>query len=109
MFEIHYLNYRLKAIAVETGWCVFVLDMTSTDKEHPVYQSSTVYPSETEAIAAAVQFVQRQQVLSVLWGFLYDCYSTAIISEVELDYLSASLFLSCSFKDSYSDSGYWYR
>lgn len=108
MLEIHYLNYLVKAISVKTGWRVLVLDIASNCAEPPIYQSSAIYSTETEAISSGVQFVQRQQVLSVLWDFLNDCYCSSIITEAELDHLSASLGWFCSFKDSYSDSGYWY-
>jgi hypothetical protein len=108
MSEIRYLNYLVRVVAVETGWRVLIFKPIGEDEEYPIYQSNTVYATETEAIASGVQFIQRQQALSVLWQFLYECYCSGTINELELDNLSASMCLICSFKDFYSDYGYWY-
>jgi hypothetical protein len=110
MFEISYLNHFVRAIPVKTGWRVVVLDLTTAaPAQCPVYQSSAVYPTETDAIAAGVQFVQRQQALAALWQFLHESYDSGIITETELNHLSASVCFFCSFKDFHSDYGYWYR
>lgn len=109
MFEISHLNHVVRAISVETGWRVLVLDRLTTPLQHAGYQSSAGYSTATDAIASGVQFIQRQQTLLTLWEFLYDCYGLSIITETELNDLSASLCLFCSFKDVHSEYGYWYR
>ncbi len=110
MFEISYRHHFVRVMPVSTGWRVAVVDLTSTTSAPcPVYQSSAVYPTETEAIASGVQFVQRQQALVVLWQFLFESYGSGIITETELDHLSASVCFFCSFQDCHSDDGYWYR
>jgi len=86
-----------------------VIELSPSSNSQPTYHSSIAYLNEAEAIAAGVQFIQRQKALSVLWEFLYDAYTSTLITEPELDRLSESLCLFCCFKDSHSDSGYWYR
>ncbi|MBD2075583.1 hypothetical protein H6F86_17110 [Phormidium sp. FACHB-592] len=109
MFEISHFNHVVRAISVETGWRVLVLERLATPLQYNDYQSSAVYPTAADAIASGVQFIQRQQTLLALWEFLDDCYGSSIITETELDALSASLCLFCSFKDVHSEYGYWYR
>lgn len=110
MFEISYLNHFVKVIPFNTGWRVVVVALTSTlSAQCPVYQSSAVYPTETDAIASGVRFVQKQQALVALWQFLCESHDSGIITETELDHLSASVCFFCSFQDCHSDYGYWYR
>ncbi|HEY9626772.1 MAG TPA: hypothetical protein V6C84_05680 [Coleofasciculaceae cyanobacterium] len=109
MFEISYLNYVIRVVSIRTGWQVLVFESAESDRKRPVYRPNAVYSAEIEAIASAVEFIQRQQAFSAVWQFLYDCYDSSIITDIELDYLSASLYLFCSLKDSYSDYGYGYR
>lgn len=109
MIEISYLNYLVRAISVSTGWRVLVLEIASSSLNHPVYRSSALYSTEVKAIRSGIQFIQRQKVLSALWNFIYYCYASNIITEIELDRLSESLYLFCCFEDFQSGSDYWYR
>lgn len=86
-----------------------VIEFSPHSNSQSAYHSSIVYLNEIEALSAGVQFIQRQKALSVLWEFLYHAYTSSLITEPELDRLSESLCLFCCFKDSHSDSGYWYR